>query len=371
MNKKENIQINDVLDNIIEHMDKPIFTYNEKYNYDEMWNRIKKRPFTKERILFFCKVFIITTIICFLISRSIHNIIIINHVLVILISFILSIILTIQILRHRLLRIEKKIDNKVFFYKSLLIIKTKEAVFKYSYNELSKIEETDSNFNLYFGKRTLIIEKNKIDNQAIDYLTNLKSNYENKQVNFEEDNIWNSIDKYIENAVFSCNNIINEDTINQFCNLKKEKMHLFLFVFFSNLIICGLAILKIAHSFSFSYTFGYIIYCSLYIVVLIFGLNLALMSSYISRKKTYLIKECKKKSYDYLKIFFYNDFMLIKSNNKIIEIKYTDIKNTLNNEKYIFIKFNFFKSPINNVPIILNKDELIENNINFFKKYIK
>ena len=371
MNKKENMQINDVLDNIIEHMDKPIFTYNEKYNYDEMWNRIKKRPFTKERILFFCKVFIITTIICFLISRSIHNIIIINHVLVILISFILSIILTIQILRHRLLRIEKKIDNKVFFYKSLLIIKTKESVFKYSYNELSKIEETDSNFNLYFGKRTLIIEKNKIDNQAIDYLTNLKSNYENKQVNFEEDNIWNSIDKYIENAVFSCNNIINEDTINQFCNLKKEKMHLFLFVFFSNLIICGLAILKIAHSFSFSYTFADIVCYAIDILILIFGLTIALMSSYITRKQDHLIKNIKKNSSDCFKIFFYDNFMLIKSNNQIIENKYTDIESTLNNEKYIFIKFKFFKLYFYNVPLILNKDELTENNITFLQKSIK
>ena len=63
--------------------------------------------------------------------------------------------------------------------------------------------------------------------------------------------------------------------------------------------------------------------------------------------------------------------MLIKSNNQIIENKYTDIESTLNNEKYIFIKFKFFKLYFYNVPLILNKDELTENNITFLQKSIK
>lgn len=368
MNKKEDNQNKDILESIIDKMDKPIFTYNQKYKHNEIKEvkkKIQKNPFSYIKINSLLRTFIIISIIEILISKIIITSP--NYIYIALISLFISIIINILILYKQLSNM-KMINNKILFYENLFIIKTNNRINKYTNEQISKIEEKKSAFIVYYNHIYIVIEKNKINKKEMDFLINLKDNYKKlENIKTCNENVWDN--KFIENATFFCNNTINEESVSQFCNLKREKKKLFIIYYLYLLITISITtniIFPLNYSNLFDIFLSYV-----FLPILIFIINIYHTQKYITNRRNQLLKNSANISSNNIIIYFYEDIFLLKTNDKIIKCNYTNLKYIINNEKYMFIKFRNIKLNTNYGPLIIDKNSLTENKINYLCKKAK
>ncbi len=355
MSKNKDIQFEDIIENIVDNLEKPIFTYEEKYTCDEVWNNIKRNPFSKPIIYIFIMISLIITIIYFIIHKILKFIPI--NFLAFIIIYLLSFLIALLIKKKLIYRNPNCLYSKIYFYNNFLMVRKDKTFFKYNYDEILKIEDKNYYFIIYIDKyKYMIIENKKINKQSIEFLKKLQSHQENKQESKKENNeLWKSIDKYIKGAYISSTNSVNEETINQYCNLKTQKKIIFVRGYIYGLLMTYIMAIIINPQFD-NTTFNILFYLSIPIFILI--LNIEFMDKLINDEIGKLIKDNEKNSYNTFKLFLYDNFILLKKNIEIIKLEYSDIKHISSNEEYVFIKFKAIKSESKYVPIIVNINKL-------------
>lgn len=366
MSMNKTIQTDDILEDIINNIEKPMYKYEENLNFNELWKDVKLHLLRKDRVIFFLKILLLVTIICFLLLRFAIN----NIFIIFLISFISSFILTIYILKKDLLKVTTR-KLKVLFNDSFLIIKSKDRIIKFYYNELLGIDNKPKFYVIYFNDnyRYIMIDKNQINNKTTDFLENLQTDYKSLTNDKEEsEDIWNDIDKYLKkNAEVSCENAITPETINQFCNLKQEKIRFFAYNYFFTLIstsIFSIVIIPLSE-FEVSFTLcNFIFFAPISLLIIALYLN----KNKIKEYENYLIKIANEIGSNSLKYYFNYNCIFLKSDKKILKLKYKDIKYSLNSKNIIFTKFDFIKFGYKCFILVIDKSKLNENEINYIQK---
>lgn len=345
MTKNKDIKFEDITENIINNLDKPLFTYEEKYTCDEVWKSFKKNPFSKQTAFLFTILLFFTATI-YIIIHKFFSYLPFNFIAITIILIIVFLIVEKIIIYSN----PSNYNNKIFFYSKFLLIKKNNILSKYEYNEILKIEDKNYYFIIYIDKYThIIIENKKIDNQSIEFLKNIHTNQNhNQNKNIYNNDVWN-LDKYIEDANILCDNIINKNSINEYCHLKNFKIQLsikwLLYVGIPSIIILSIKY----HSF-LSNVFYFLIIGTIYYILL--------QNSIINYIQDVMIKYNNKNLYNNYKIYFYDNYILLKTNIEVIKINFKDIKNIAGNDNYIFIELKLLKSKSYIVPLIIDKNKL-------------
>lgn len=364
MSKNKDIQFEDIAENIVNNLEKPIFTYEEKYDYKIVFGRVKKHFFNKARIKIILTFFIILTIIIYLCTRKF-----ISLPIIIIISLILSIIITYLLVKKNAKNTSKNIDNKLLFYEDYLIIKSKNFIFNFSYEDISRIEETTYYFLIYIKKyhECIMIDKEKINNEFAEYLKKLQLNKNsNQKTNKTSENFFNSINKYFKDtANVFCPTVIGSNTLRNYFNFKYTKIRIVLQqLFFITPVIISIPYLLNMYYTYIHFQFHFSVYfVIIFIPIIVFVELILLYNKNINTHVNKSITLLKEKN-----IYFYKNFFLLRNDNSIIKYDYSKIKKVLNDNNNIFIitKINSLFKFINlYYPIMIDKKILKENEMKF------
>lgn len=333
MSKKNNsLSSSSIMDNITNQMEKPIFIYDKLPNYEDIYNNIKKHPFNLTRIINCLSLFFILNSAYFWIILTYSKLSFL-HFLMVPILFIISILWTIKKTKKNIFKIISMSNAKFYFYDNFLIIKSDNSIEQTSYNKILLFKEGKTNFSVATKSRAFIIEKNKIDDKFYNFLKKLTKQYKNIKASSNDKLFWDCLHKYMGKYKMYYVNNKNEKTLDKYYHTKRVLKIFYIYILCINLIIV-LGIFS-----TFDILFNNFIEFIFYIIFIII-LTIFCMPNHIK----YRIKKLLETKQE--KLYFYNEFLLIKTEEKIFKCNYDNIKSIIEDNDLLFIKMKSLLSPI-------------------------
>lgn len=369
---KNNKIIYDVpFNNISKDIKNAIFLYEESYNYNELCDNIKKHPFKKTRVLLFLALVFTMCFLYFDISKS-NNIDNYTTILLIFLFLFLSLFITVIITIISIKQLSNSSSKKIYFYQTFMIIANNYKIYKISYNKISTIKQNKTSYFIIANSIDIKLEKDKLDNDSKLFLKNLANNYKKIQLNLDsEQNIWNNLIKDDSDAIISCLNEINSNSIKQYyanINVKIDMIfHYYLMHLLESIILIFILLFPLYH---YTNSNIKIIYLVLFVPCLVFILELIKAKKNVEINSNEILKYTEK-----MQLFFYKEFFIIKSPEEIVFFKYNDLKIVLDSEQLLFMKFKLFSTSFLKkttfYPLIIDKNKFNKKERNFLYKMIK
>lgn len=347
--KANNLSYTDIIDNISKKLEKPIFLYEELPTFEDLYNNVKKHPFNCKRVVDCLSLFFILTGVYFWIIEKYFKFSF-YHLLIIPVLFLISIFLTIKNVKKSISKIVSIANAKFYFYDNFLIIKSEDNIERIPYNKILFIKEGKINFAFAIKSRSFIIEKSKIDDKFYKFLKNLSKQYKSIQISSDDNLFWDCLHKYTEKPKIYCVNEKDKKNLDKYYDTKKVYKIFYICILCINFIVV-LGIFSIFDIY-FSNFIEFIFYM-IFIIILTFFC----MPNHI-KYRIKRILETKQEN-----LYFYDEFLLIKTEEKIFKCNYDNIKSVIENENLLFIKVKSILSPL-----IINKQSFKSKEYNLLNK---
>lgn len=348
-NEKNNLSCSDVMDNISENLEKPIFLYEGSLKFDDLYNNVKKHPINLYYIKDCGSKFLILFAIYFFIANKFFKLSFL-HFFIIPILFIISIWSTIKKIKKDIYKAVAMSNAKFYFYDNFLIAKSENSIEKVPYNKILFIKEKKLNFLFSTKLRAFIIQKSKIDDNFYDFLKKLVTQHKDMQETLDDVISWDCLHRNMGEYKLYCISKKNESTLNCYYHTKRVYMTIYLCDMCFNFII-GLVIFSLFNV--FFCTLIEIIFYVTYIIIL----TIICMLNYIKPRIKVLLKT------EQEKVYFYDEFFLVKTKESIIKLDYDSIKLIVDSDKLLFLKVKKIISPI-----VIDKQILDKNEFNLYSK---
>lgn len=333
MSKKTNkLSSSSIMDDILKQLEKPNFLYDKLPDFEDLYNNVKKHPINFTRVVNCLGLFLILNFIYFWIIQKYFGFYF-YHLFIIPIFFLISVIWTIKKAKKNISEIISMTNAKFNFYDNFLIINSKDSIEKIPYNKLLFIKENKINFIFATKTRSFIIEKNKIDDKFYIFLEKLEKQYKNIKETSDDILFWDCLHEYMGKYKIYCINDINEKTLDKYYHTKKVFKIFYIYILCINFIV-GLCVFS-----AFDIRFNNFTEFALYIIFIII-LTIFCMPNHIK----YRIKRLLQKRQE--KLYFYDEFFLIKTEENIFKYEYNNIKSFIEDNELIFIKIKSLLSPI-------------------------
>ncbi len=350
MSKKINYLSNcDIIGNIANQMENPLFIYDKLPNFEDIYNNVKKHPLNLTRIINCLSLFFILNVVYFWIIQKYLKFSFLYY-LIVPILFLVSVLWTIKKTKKNIFKIITMSNAKFYFYDNFLIIKSDNSLEQTPYNKILLFKEGKTIFSFATKSRSFIIEKNKIDDKFYNFLKRLTKQYKNIKTSSNDKLFWDCLHKHMGKYKLYCVNNKNEKTLDKYYHTKKVFKIFYIYILCINFII----VLSVFSAFGilFKNSIEFIFYMIFIIILTIFC-----MPNHIK----YRIKRILQKKEE--KLYFYDEFFLIKTEEIILKYEYNDIKSFTEDDEIIFIKVKSLISPI-----VINKQISSSMNFNLSKK---
>lgn len=359
MNKKNSLDSKDIIDDISRKLKKPLYIYKNSITLDELNDNTKKYTFYLARIIIFLEFFFIITLTyilsLWLITKKFQLLSISRNVIFII--FIFSILLSILKIKKNSQKKANESNIKIYFYNEYLIIKTKNSLEGFFYNELIIKLENKDRFILSFKGKNFIIEKNKIDNDLLVFIKKLNVEKNKYKIAKNENDIFNYLNHTFDNYIINITNEKNDKILKEYFNTTKARINLFIKYLIKSFIALNI-IMLILNKFSIvkiNFNFSYFFFC--FIVDFI---STIIYTNYYAK---YEAKKILEKEIE--EFYFYEDFIFIHLKNVFFKCNYDDIKFISENKNFLFITLKSIYSPI-----IINKSKFNSKDYSFLNKKI-
>jgi len=267
-----------------------------------------------------------------------------------------------------------KISNHnklIFFYDDCVIILYTSRLYKYDYNKISYIKENNNSFFISFRTDHIRIKKKLLNEKTLQFLRKIINNYKDmNKINGWGEKIWKSLN--LNNSDFSCISEINSNSIKKYYNIGRVKFDIFLYYYYLHLIrgiIFTFIIWVMLYILSYL-GIKHLIYFLIIVTGVLFSCELLRMDKYL---KVNEIENLKLKNS--IEIFFYNDILIMKSQDIIAIDKYKVLKIIYEDNNLIIIKPKLLQMLFNSkavvYPLIIDKKKLNKNDVKFIYNYLK
>lgn len=325
-----------IINEILRQTDQPNFVYDGSISNNKIYNYIKKHPINFSRITYLLSRFLCLYIIfLFLIQKNYK--VSYSHRFIILLSFIISIVMTIIKIKKEIKKQISILNSKIYFYDNFFIIESVDNIENIPYNKILSIKESKNNFSILIKSKNLIIQKEEIDEKFSKFLAKLMINYKKIVLTTKDEQFWESTHKNMGAYKVYCINEKNEKTLNKFFNTKKIYIPIFIYFF----ICFSLIALYIYYIFGIVYNTPSKI---LLFTIFVFILTKVLLTKLINEKKLEMIKSPQEK------IYLYDKYLIIKNKEKIVKYNYDKIKYFIEDNELIYIPIKLFS-----LVLIINK----------------
>ncbi len=337
--------------------EKLIFSYEELApTFDELYNFMKFNSMNRKWYLkWYLKMVLLFTIIyifILLVFNQTNKLTIFHLFPIILIQIIL--LFYIKIVSKKLIyKLSNMSNTKFYFYNDYIILDKNNKLEYIFYNEINNISENKAFFNFYQNENLFILKKEKLEQNQIDFINELKDKISNKQKYNEYNYYQNFIQKNTSNLKLLSDIIIDKSIIKKYYKIKKVvfkiyvKNLIYLFIFTILLIFIN----KLFNN-KILYTDKEGIYIMLTTLLLFSPLFIRKMIKIDSKENFNKCSQCS---------FFYEHFMLVKINEQIYKYEYKDILQIIEKDNLTFFKFKNSIQPI----IVIDKSNLSIVELNF------
>lgn len=235
-----------------------------------------------------------------------------------------------------------------YFYDDFFIVKSDNSIEKVPYNKIIIFKEYKSHFAIGAKSRGFFIEKDKIDDKFYNFLKELKNQYKNIKSSSDDKVLDDNLHDYIGKYKMYCVNDKNEETLDKYYHT--EKIYRILYIN----VLCINSILILAFFTIFDIFFKTFIEIAFLIIFIIIITNFSIPNHIKSRIKVAMQSEAEK-------LYFYDEYFLIKADGVILKCKYSNIKFFIEDDKLVFMKLKSLLSPIiidKQIPLSVNFDLL-------------
>lgn len=348
-NEKNSLSSSDIIDNISENLEKPNFLYEGSLEFDDLYNNVKKHPIDLYSVVECGSKFLILVAIYFFIANKFSKPAFLNF-FIIPILFIISIWLTIKKIKKNIYKAVAMSNAKFYFYDNFLIAKSENSIEKVPYNNILFIKEKKSTIVIATKLRTFIIQKSKIDDKFYDFLKKLMNQYKNIHETSDDVISWDCLHRNMGEYKLYCISNKNKSTLKYYYHTKRVYIISYLYVMCINFIV-------ISGIYSLFNIFFYTPTEIIFFIIFVNISTIICMPNYFKSRVKILLKT------EQEKIYFYDEFFLIKTKENIIKFDYDSIKLIVDSDKLLFLKVKKVISPM-----VINKQILDTKEFNLYSK---